>query len=54
MRKLAVSYTHLDVYKRQELPQTAMKDLIKTLNVTKKMLTKINSLREQDVYKRQE
>ena len=31
----------------QELPQTAMKDLIKTLNVTKKMLTKINSLREQ-------
>ena len=31
----------------QELPQAAIKDLIKTLNITKKMLVKINSLREQ-------
>ena len=31
----------------QELPQAVIKDLIKTLNITKKMLVKINSLREQ-------
>ena len=31
----------------QELPQAVTKDLIKTLNITKKMLVKINSLREQ-------
>ena len=31
----------------KELPQAVIKDLIKTLNITKKMLVKINSLREQ-------
>ena len=31
----------------QELPKAVIKDLIKTLNITKKMLVKINSLREQ-------
>ena len=31
----------------QELPHAVIKDLIKTLNITKKMLVKINSLREQ-------
>ncbi|RHM66523.1 group II intron reverse transcriptase/maturase, partial [Mediterraneibacter gnavus] len=31
----------------QELPQAVIKNLIKTLNITKKMLVKINSLREQ-------
>ena len=31
----------------QELPQAVIKDLIKILNITKKMLVKINNLREQ-------
>ena len=52
-RTVAVSYTHLDVYKRQAYTYRAMDELIRSRETVEAEAEEVGDKKEEDVYKRQ-